>query len=320
MLPPPSPPSPLPVPTRVRGLSGGARSLAENGRCARSPRPPPPSAAPGTALERLQPRARPTHAPTRRPRCACAGGSSAPGPGRRRRCVLVCSGGESPREFSFLYHLLNIDPPGRAGGADFALTSHPAGGVCKRGAQGEPRDTPPPRARTAAVRRRERGIRARVCTQTDTHTHARARAPRTAPPAARPARAVTSPKGQPACSHTHRGPLPEPQFLPGNMRGASVRTPLPHRHSAWETPVQLAVLAPRAVTPGGRVEWSQRPNHSRNFSLLSQVYLVGAGGVAWGRTPPRIPSEWTRDVTAGLASRRTWVWPRHSHAHHLSCP
>jgi hypothetical protein len=60
------PPSPSPPASGGGKLSGGARSLAENGRCARSPRPPPPSAAPGTALERLQPRARPTHAPTRR--------------------------------------------------------------------------------------------------------------------------------------------------------------------------------------------------------------------------------------------------------------
>lgn len=129
-------------------------------------------------------------------------------------------------------------------------------------------------------------------------TGSAARRPHPHPPAARPAQAVTSPKGRPACpccSHTPRGsPPPEPQPLPCNMshvRRACLRTPQLGHHPAWVTPapVRLAVLAPAVVTPGGWVEWGQRLNHSRNFPPVSKVCLGGAGGVAWGGAPPESP-------------------------------
>lgn len=210
---------PPPVPTRVRGLSGGARSLAENGRCARSPRPPPPSAAPGTALERLQPRARRTHAPTRRRLRVRVRGSSAPG-GRRRRRVLGCSAGESPRAFRFLYHLLNIARPA----ARLALTSHPAAGVRRR---------------------------------------------------------------------TPRLPLgPKDRLPPSLGLGSDAAAP--------RDPCAASVSAPSAVAPAGWVERGQSEPPELRSALRSW-----SGGAA-----PRIPSEWTGDVATGLASGRTWVWPR----------
>lgn len=36
----------------------------------------------------------------------------------------------------------------------------------------------------------------------------------------------------------------------------------------------------------------------------------GSWGRGLGRSPTRIPSEWTGGVATGLACRRTWVWPR----------
>lgn len=83
---------PCPSPPAPGTLGGGARSLAENGRC-----PGRPAhrrrRSPGTALRR------PPLGGGRGCACACARAEASRRSGRRSR-VLGCSGGESPRDFS----------------------------------------------------------------------------------------------------------------------------------------------------------------------------------------------------------------------------
>lgn len=74
-------------------LGGGARSLAENGRCPGRPAHRRRRRSPGSALER------PPLGGRRGCVCACAREEAPRRSGRRSR-VLGCSGGESPRDFS----------------------------------------------------------------------------------------------------------------------------------------------------------------------------------------------------------------------------
>lgn len=288
---------PLPVPTRVGGLGGGARSLAENGRCARSPRPPPPSAAPGTALERLQPRARPTHAPTRRLRVRVRVCGRKLGPGPRAAAAAASASLSAPEgnpraSSVFSYHFLNIDPQGQAGSRGFCFDLLRRWRCLEKGSTGGAAGHPYSRCSTAAVHRRERGSRT-------------GRDSASPPPAGRPAQAVTTLKGQPACpscSHTPRGPLPSLSFSPATRR-ASLGLLSHYHHPAWVTPVRLAVLAPSVVTPEGWVGGvGSETEPLQNFSPFSKVCLGGTGGVAWGGAPPRIPSEGTGGVAIDLAS------------------
>lgn len=128
---------------------------------------------------------------------------------------------------------------------------------------------PPFGAGTAAVDRRDRGVRVDGSC-------------RTAPSAARPARGDPphQPRGTPCLSHLRphtSGPLPEPQFLLCNMREGPLWTPQPGHHPSWLTDPCAACTAGSL----GNDTWTPP-----GTLVHSQKFVLGeAGGVAGGRSP-----------------------------------
>lgn len=118
-----------------------------------------------------------------------------------------------------------------------------------------------------------------------------------------------------AATHLGVPPPPEPQPLPCNMshvRRACLRTPQLGHHPAWVTP---APRAARSVGSRGSDTWrvggvGSETEPLQELSSGLKSLFRGSWGRGLGRSPTRIPSEWTGGVATGLACRRTWVWPR----------
>lgn len=191
------------------------------------------------------------------------------------------------------------------------MTSHPVGGAWERGARGEPRDTPAPGAPTAAVHLRERGgVRADGLRRT-------AAPP---PPARSPAcTGCHEPQGTACLSllQPHTSGFPPPRATASPLQHEPREKGLPSDPSARPPPClgDPRPRAARSVGSRGSDTWrvggvGSETEPLQELSSGLKSLFRGSWGRGLGRSPTRIPSEWTGGVATGLACRRTWVWPR----------